>query len=131
MVNLRQRAEKDLGITLEKEFGARIVLIDPDGTTHDTSVNSGLPLTGQVLSDSISFNPETGDQIISPNPIATLRRSSLARVPEPGEKWIVKIQTSPGEGSPFFDFMIDPTKSPEGGRTIGFIRLYLRFAEQS
>lgn len=131
VTSLRQRAEKDLAFSLEREFKIPVILIDPDGETHDTSENDGLQLGGQVLSDSISFNPETGDQIVSPNPIVTLRRSSLSRVPEPGEKWIVKIPTSPVEGAPVFDFIIDPTKSPEGGRSIGFIRLYLRFAEQS
>ena len=131
VTNLRQKAESDLQSTLEREYKIPVILIDPDGVTYDTSENDGLPLGGQVLSDSISFNPETGDQIISPNPIVTLRRSSLTRVPAPGETWIVKIPTSPVEGASVEDFVIDPTRSPEGGRSIGFIRLYLRRAEQS
>lgn len=131
VTNLRQRAESDLAFSLEREFKIPVILIDPDGVVHDTSENDGLPLGGQVLSDSISFNPETGDQIISPNPVVTLRRSSLSRVPEPGETWIVKIPTSPVDGAPVSNFVIDPTRSPEGGRAIGFIRLYLRYAEQS
>ena len=65
------------------------------------------------------------------NPIVVLRRSSLERVPVAGEKWLVKIPIDPVEGSTIDDFIIDPTRPPEGGRSIGFIRLYLRKAEQS
>lgn len=131
VTNLRQRAELDLAKSLEREFKIPVILIDPDGITHDTSENDGLPLGGQVLFDSISFNPDTGDQIISQNPVVTLRRSSLLRVPEPGETWIVKVPVSPVDGAPVYDFIIDPDRSTYGGRSIGFIRLYLRHTQQS
>lgn len=131
VTNLRQRAEQDLALTLEREFKVPVILIDPDGVTHDTSLNDGLPIGGQVLSDSVKFDPDTGDQIISSNPIVTLRRTSLPRVPLPGETWVVKIPVSPVAGAEIVDFVSDSTRSAEGGRTIGFIRLYLRKAVQS
>lgn len=131
MVNLRQRAEIDLQTTLEKEWKIPVVLISPDGVVYDKSVNDNKPLGGQVLYDTLVLNPETGDTFVTNNPVVTLRRSSLARVPLSEETWIVKIPTSPDEGAPIEDFVIDPTRSPEGGKSIGFIRLYLIRAEQS
>ena len=119
-----------MGRTLEGEYKLPVVLIDPDGVTHDTSLNDSLPLGGQVMFDSAVLNPDTGDVLVTANPVVTLRRSSLSRVPEAGETWVVKIPLSPVDGAAMNDFVIDPSRSIEGGRSIGFIRLYLRKAVQ-
>jgi hypothetical protein len=126
-INLRQRAEQDLGKTLEGEFSLPVVLIGPDGITYDTSENTGDPLTGQIIYDTLIDNPQniSGEQIVVSKPVVSLRRSSLARVPLAGEKWIVQIPVDPTAGAPVGNFQFNPTRPPEGGRTLGFIRLYL------
>ena len=130
-VSLRERAESDLLKSLEGEYGLPVELISPDGEVINTSANTGEPLTGQDLYDTVVVNPETGEDMIVNNPIVTLRRSSLSRVPVPGEKWAVKIPTSPSLTADLETFIIDPEHSPEGGRSIGFIKLHLIKAQQS
>ena len=117
-LNLREQAESDLSFTLEGAFGLPVTLIAPDGSIQDN-------LTGQVLYDTIKVNPETGEEMVVNNPVVSLRRSSLDRIPLPGEKWIVKIPVDPSTTATLEDFIIDQTRPPEGGRSIGFIRLYL------
>lgn len=131
MTNLRERVERDLVTSIEKEWGLPVKLVSPDGVIIETSVHTGNALVGQVLYDTVRINPDTGEEMVVGNPVVVLRRSSLSRVPEPGEKWIVKIPTSPSESAALEDFIIDPSRPPEGGRSIGFIRLYLRRAVQS
>jgi hypothetical protein len=128
-VNLRKRAEEDLKYTLEGDFGLPIILVDPDGTTITENIE-GTTLKGQILYSTTRIDPETGEPIIVNNPVVSLRRASLARVPESGENWLVRIPKDPTDGATIFDFVIDPTRSTEGGRDVGFIRLYLRKAEQ-
>ena len=123
-LNLREQAESDLSFTLEGAFGLPVTLIAPDGSIQDD-------LVGQVLYDTVRINPETGEEMVVNNPVVVLRRSSLDRIPLPGEKWIVKIPVDPSITATLEDFMIDETRPPEGGRSIGFIRLYLRRAQQS
>lgn len=129
--NLRRQVELDLSVSLEGEWGLPVVLIQPDGTTIDTSLNSGETLVGQVLYDTVGVNPDTGDAIVISNPIVTLRRSSLSRIPISGEKWLVKIPADPSPEAVLEDYVLDPSRAIEGGRTFGFVRLYLRRAIQT
>jgi len=129
-VNLREKAEQDLSITLEGAFSLPVILVDPDGVTHDAVGDGDIPLTGQVLYDTVVEDPVTGGRVVINEPIVVLRRSSLTRVPVAGEKWSVKIPIDPSTTGTLVTHMIDPTKSPEGGRSIGFIRLYLKKAVQ-
>jgi hypothetical protein len=118
-MNLRELAESDLLTTLEGEWALPVTLISPDAETQTG-------IMGQVLYDTVRVNPETGEDMVVGNPVVSLRRSSLNRVPLSGENWIVKIPTIPSFTAPLEDFVIDPTRPIEGGRSIGFIRLYLR-----
>ena len=125
-MNLRVTAESDLYRTLEHadDWGLPVELISPDGVEYTKSANHPTEdLKGQILYDTTVVNPETGLDMIVHKPVVTLRRSSLARVPLPGEKWLVRIPETP-----------DPTatktlhhveRAPEEGKAIGFIRLYL------
>jgi len=131
MLNLRRLAEKDLGLTLEKDWGLPVILIDPDGNTITKKVDTEEDLMGQVLYDTMSYDLDTGLPKISNNPIVVLRVSSLERVPKAGEKWFVRIPISPVENAEMGNFIFDPTRPPEGGASIGFIRLYLIKAKQS
>ena len=130
MVNIRELAENDLKTTLEGGFGLPVELTPPDGIPITTSVHDDSQLMGQVMFDYIRQNPDSGEDIIINNPVVTLRISSLSRVPKSGEVWHVKIPTAPSLTAPLEDFIIDADASIEGGRSIGFIRLYLRRIEQ-
>ena len=130
-VSLRERTESDLLKSLEGEYGLPVELISPDGEIINISANTGEPLTGQILYDTVGINPETGEEMIVNNPIVTLRRSSLSRVPAPGATWAVKIPISPSTTADLETFIVDSEHSPEGGRSIGFIKLHLIKAQQS
>lgn len=124
MGNLRELVESDLETTLEDSvagFGLPIELIDPDG--NEETVN------GQVLYDTIIENPETGQEIVVPKPVVSIRRSSLSRIPKDGESWLVRIPETPAVEANKEDYLLE--RPSEGGRTIGYIRLYLMKAKQS
>lgn len=123
-MNLRELAEKDLGRSLEGEWSLPVNLIDPDGVRYDG-------LRGQVLFDIVRVNPETGEEVTVQTPVVTLRRSTLARIPAPGENWIVEIPATPSEAAAKVQHVLSPTRPPEGGASIGFIRLYLQAVEQA
>ena len=129
-VNLREQVEKDLGESLESEWGLPVVLIDPDGVKYDTSASDPVKsLVGQVLYGKKEFNPDTGQDVYINTPIVTLRVTSLARVPVNGEKWGIKIPTSPSTTAPLVDFIFNG-RPLEGGTSLGFIRIYPQKAEQ-
>ena len=122
MVNLREQAEADLATTLEGEYALPVQLTTPDGQV--------LSVTGQVVYETLEQNPETGMPVTANNPLVTLRRSSLSRVPQPSEKWFVRIPTSPSRTAELEEFIIDANKPPTGGRSIGTITLHLRKVAQ-
>ena len=125
MDNLRATVESDLATTLEAEWGMPVELTTPDGQTQKYNVNNPSErLKGQVLYFSRSENPVTGEPKIVNQPVITLRISSLIRVPQVGETWHLRCQTSPRPGAPFQDFVFTPDRSTEDGTDIGFIRIY-------
>lgn len=103
MGNLRERMERDLGTMLEdyeNGFGLPVVLVAPDGTEQEFSANDPdtprtIPLTGRITWARYEQNQETGMPMRIDNPIVTLRKSSLDRVPVAGERWMVKIPEKP------------------------------------
>ena len=136
MVNLRERAESDLKHSLEKEFALPVVLTDPDGVKYDESQNSADPsnpdaLSGQILYSYVAVNPDTGEEVIVNNPVVSLRRSSLLRVPVAGETWLFEIPITPSVTADKVPFIMDATRSPENDDSIGYTRYFLTKAEQS
>lgn len=123
-MNLRERVERDLAITLEGQWSLPVNLIGPDGIRIDG-------LRGQVLYDIVRLNPDTGEDVVVNTPVVTLRRSTLARIPLAGENWLVEIPETPSETATMRQYVISPTRPPEGGASIGFIRIYLQQVEQS
>jgi len=123
MTNLRGLAEDHLKFSLEGTFALPVVLISPDAVKDEVS--------GQVLYETLISNPTTGEEITVDKPVVVLRISSLLRTPQDGEKWFVQIPESPKAGADIGDYIISPTRPTEGGRSIGFIRLYLQKIEQS
>jgi len=130
MDNLRERAEQDLGTTLEDptQWGLPVELTGPDGIEIKTSANSPDPanpelLYGQVLYNTVRANAE-GESVVTPLPVIVLRRSSLSRIPQDGERWFIKFPKDPSLTAELADYTLNADKATEGGRSIGFIRLY-------
>lgn len=130
-MSLRALAEQDLGFTLEGvDWAADVRLIPPDGVPISTTLD-GKPLRGQVLYNVVRQDPMSGERIVADTLVVTVRRSSLRLVPQAGENWIVEVPVSPRVGAPVGQYALTPTRPPEGGAAIGFIRLYLQTVEQT
>lgn len=130
MINLRQQTEKDLGFSLEGAWSLPVVLIDPDGVEQTKSKNNPLnDLSGQILYDHRIVDSDTGMEHTVNTPVVTLRISSLDRVPQDGEKWGMKFPLVPDPSAPKTTFILIG-RPPEGGPSIGFIRLYPQLAGQ-
>lgn len=129
MSRLRALAESDLEQTLEGEWSCPVRLTTPDGVRLTETID-GRPLCGQVLYDIVRKDLETGERVVFTTPVVTLRRASLLRVPTAGENWLVEIPVNPLTDSPLVPYVFSPTRPPEGGRSLGFIRLYLQAVEQ-
>lgn len=123
MINLREMAERHLSVTLEGHFALPVTLISPSGIKDEVS--------GQVLYDTSRFNPDTGQMVIVNTPIVSLRVSSLKTEPIAGEKWVFQIPKTPNAEAEKVSFLLDPSKAPEGGASIGFKRFYLKKIDQS
>lgn len=125
MENLRYTVESDLKQTLESEWKIPVELTSPDGQKQIYSVNNpDERLGGQVLYFSTRENPVTGEPMVINQPVVTLRKSSLIRVPQAGEKWFIKMPIEPLEDAEWENFVFTPTRAPEHGTDIGFIRIY-------
>lgn len=125
MENLRLTVERDLHETLEGEWKIPVELTSPDGVTQIYSLNNPTELLGgQVLYFTKSENPVTGEMMIVNQPVVTLRKSSLVRVPQDGEKWFLKMPIDPIENADYESFVFTETRSHEDGTDIGFIRIY-------
>ena len=122
-VNLRQLVEEDLSHSIEGEWGMPVTLISPDGVIYTD-------LLGQVLNFTQQENPETGEIIVVNKPVIVLRKSSLTRVPLPGEKWVIQYPESPVSGAAITDGFFSSTRAPENGTDIGFMRMYPTETEQ-
>ena len=133
MVNLRVQANKDLERSMESEndWGLPVVLIDPDGNTIVTKKDSTDRLSGQVLLNTVEYNPDTGEDIVVNDPVVTLRMASLTRIPENGETWVVKIPQTPDPDSDLVSYLLSPDKAMKFNRSFGFVRMYLQNLDQS
>ena len=131
MVNVRQLVESDLKTTLEAEFFLPVFLTDGATGTKYTLNTDGDPLGGQVLNDSIKINPATGEEVLVKNPVVTLRRSTLIKVPVAGEVWSVEIPISPDPLAEKKLYTIGAMRASDDGESIGYIRLYLEEVTQA
>lgn len=131
MINLRQRVEADLATSLEGDWGLPVILVDPDGNEQTKSANDPTKdLMAQILYDHRETDSETGLDILVNTPVVSLRISSLDRVPEDGETWEMRFPLVPNPTAPKTRFILIG-RPPEGGASIGFIRLYPVLPEQS
>lgn len=130
MENLRQQVEADLHESLEGEWGVPVELTSPDGIVQRYSANNPDELLrGQVLYFSKREDPATGETVVVPQPVVTLRISSLIRVPIDGETWHIRVPISPRAGAPLQSLLFTSDRAREHGTDIGFIRIYPYIAE--
>ncbi len=122
-MGLRERAERDLAHTLEGRWSLPVNAVDPLGIRTEG-------IRAQVLYDIVRMNPDTGENMVVAAPVITLRRSTLARIPAPGENWFFEIPATPSETAEKIPYMMSPVRPPEGGSSLGFIRIYLQEVEQ-
>lgn len=123
--------EQDLGMILEdyeNGFGLPVILIAPDGTKQEYSANDPdtprtILLAGRVSYARFDQDPDTGMPIRVDNPIVTLRKSSLDRVPIAGERWMVQIPETPSVGASKKTFYME--YAPRSGDSYQWIQLPL------
>lgn len=137
MGNLREKMEAGLEKMLEdyeNGYGLPVVLIAPDGTKQEYSANDPdtprtILLAGRVTYARFEQDPATGMPYRVDNPIVTLRRSSLDRVPVAGEKWIVQIPEEPKVDADKKSFLME--HAPRTGGSYQWIQLPLTDLEQN
>lgn len=106
-----------------KVFKTEVTLIPPDGAPFAAVC--------QFLSNRTSESPDSGEPMAVFTPIATFHRSSLVRIPENGEIWGMLAPLDPDipDVKTFLSF--DTSKTLEGGRSLGEIRIYFSEVQQS
>lgn len=130
MGNLRTRAVDDAKRLNIRDWGDVIEFTDPDGNKYNIDAVTGKTLKAvQILYDYRKFDPSTGMEIIVSEPVVTMARSSLSRVPEAGERWHLRFPIDTGSDT-LADFVLTETRAPEGGRSLGLIRFYPQKAKQ-
>jgi len=106
-----------------KVFKADVILVDPEGVKYEAVC--------QFLSNRTSESPDSGEPMAVFTPIATFHRSSLVRIPENGEKWGMFAPLDPDVPDVLTFLSFDTSKTLEGGRSLGEIRVYLSEVQQS
>lgn len=131
-MNLRERAVTDMKNLNLKDWGLPVIFIGPDGVKYETDNETGETLKAlQILYNRTKVDPDDGSEIVVPEPMVCMARSSLAVIPASGETWIIRMPKDPSPSAPLFDFVLSEVRAPEGGRSLGFIRFYPQEAEQS
>jgi hypothetical protein len=123
--SLRECHELDLEETLETDWALPVQLVSPDGEIQPDPNDPDATLGGQVLFNRVETEFESGlmsTDVIIRKPVVTLRISSLTRVPQPGERWVVRIPMTPSRSAPLETF--EAHRAPTGGDSIGFITLH-------
>lgn len=126
MGSLRSLMESDLSTLIEGDFGLPVQLISPDGVEQVYSVNDPESLLmGQVVYDHVRIpqRPIVGGVVYSSRVCVALRISSLLRVPQAREKWVVKIPSTPSEDGAMVSYVM--TEAKRGGASGGYILLTL------
>lgn len=115
-----------------KKFKTECVLIGPEstGTRYETDVN-GDQLVCQLLSGRTTLSPDSGEEMVVFEPVAIFHRSSLQRIPVDGETWVLIAALDPELPDVKTTMSQDTSKSIEGGRSLGVIRLYMSQVKQS
>jgi hypothetical protein len=120
-------SEKDLGDTIEGEFGVLVTLMNPDGVKIDQTVD-GRPLKGFVrrsYKDTRDIGRGDKDTVTVNAPVVKLRITSLPELPVTGAAWLIGIPETPLNGAEFEWYSLDPKKPVETSSGTGTVKLYL------
>lgn len=128
-MSLRTQAIK-IAKLANKVFNTDVSLIAPGGTVYSKDVE-GNQLVCQFLSGRVTVSPDSGEEMVVFRPVATFHRSSLQRIPKNGENWALIAPLDPDIPDVTTIMSFDESKSIEGGRSLGTIRIYLSQIEQS
>lgn len=129
-MNLRARVQADMKRLNLRDWSSVVEFTSPDGNKYNTDNETGETLKAiQVLYDYRRLNPETGEWLTVNEPVVVMARTSLARIPEAGERWHLRVQLDPNSDD-LTDFILSEVRAPEGGRSVGFIRFYPTKAKQ-
>ena len=131
-MNLRERAVIDAKSQNLKNWALPIELIDPDGIVYNIDNETGEILKAlQILYDRRSVNPDTGEIVIVHEPVVTVARSSLSRIPKSDENWYIKFPEDPTDPDTLTGYVFTPDRALEGGNSLGIMRIYPQEIEQS
>ena len=120
MLSIPALLEKDLGDTIEGEFGIPVTLISPNATGNDHTVT----VKGFVRRSYADTREKSGDKIVVNAPVVKLRITSLPQIPATGEKWQIGIPVGPLPGAIIEYFDLDPKKPVEVNRNTGTVKLF-------
>jgi hypothetical protein len=129
MNRLLREIQKVTEEVIEKEVGQKVVLLDDEGREYDKSaLNPENDLMGFLVSESLEYDINTGTEVLVDAPVLSLPLRALERIPQDGEKWIIRVQTSP-----FSEDLTSFTLSgpPKNAKTIGYINLKLQIVGQN
>ena len=119
-----RRLANIVNVKMHSLSGSTVYLTGPDGIRrqYDNCI---------FLSDRVTTSPDSGEETVVVNPVATFSRSSLAVVPKNGEKWSLEAPVEVGKPDELTMFQMDKSKSMEGGKSLDTIILKLTQSKQS
>jgi hypothetical protein len=121
-MSIRERVIRDSRIALgdADKWGVPVELVSPSAIEY-------LGIHGRVVYSDV-VQSDDGNEIIVNDPVVSIHLEDLERVPETGEKWIVRIPEKIGS-----ETMVNYTceRPVEINKSIGFITLRLVAVEQS
>ena len=132
MGSLRQKIEADLAVTLEGDFGLHCPITYSDGSEQIYSANDDTKLLqGQPIYETPEINLDTGETKLVPVTAVTYRRTSLNKIPEPGDRVKISIPVSPATPDTRLTMIATADNQQRHGRSIGIITFYVEQVKQS
>ena len=104
--------------------GTTVYLTGPDGARR--TYTDCIFLSGRV-----TVSPDSGEETVVVNPVASFPRSSLTVIPANGENWMLEAPLDPDNPLIYSSFAMTPSKSMKGGRSLDTIILQVSETEQS
>ncbi len=122
-MGIRQLANK-VTVKMHSLSGTTVFLTGPDGQRrqYDNCI---------FTSDRITTSPDSGEETVVINPVASFPRSLLVAVPQNGEKWSLEAPVEVEKPDELTMFQMDKSKSIEGGKSLDTIILKLTQSKQS
>jgi len=104
--------------------GTTVFLTGPDGARRE--YDDCIFLSGRV-----TVSPDSGEETVVANPVASFPRSSLTVIPQNGENWMLEAPLDPDNPAVYSSFAMTPTRPIEGGRSLDTIILHVSETKQS